>query len=111
LKLCDCRVDLIELILCFLERRVLCLLLVAEEAPVPVAAANLFDAYLVVICERLQVVLDMHAADSPDLRKRLLKIFDGVSLCSLVEPCEDGGRLLRVGLYFGGLREVSAMRM
>jgi hypothetical protein len=53
----------------------------------------------------------MHAADSPDLRERLLEIFDAVGLCSLVEPCKNGGRLLRIGLNFGRLGEVSAVRM
>jgi hypothetical protein len=45
----------------------------------------------------------VHAADGPDLRQRLLEILDAVGLRCLVEPCEDGGSLLCVGLNFGCL--------
>jgi len=101
LELGDGSAGLFVLILCLSKRSVFGFLLVGWKAPVPVAAADLLDANLVVVGESLQVVLDLHTIDGRDLWQRLLEVFDAVSLCRLVEPCENRGGLLRVGLGFG----------
>jgi hypothetical protein len=109
LEFCDRRIDLVVLILSFVQCSILGLLLVAKKAPVPVAATYLLHADLVVVRERLQVVFDMHVADGSDLRQGFLEILDAMGLRCSVEPRKNGGRLLRIGLYLGRLSEVSDM--
>jgi hypothetical protein len=107
LEFCNRRIDFLVLFPHFVECSILGLLLVAKKAPIPVAATDLLHANLVVVGERLQIVLDMHATDGSNLRQRLLEILDTMSLRGFVEPCKNGGRLLRIGLYLRRLSEVS----